>query len=41
VTFEDIEGIDQQDGIATMGAMRGGWFKDSEGNLLSLIQELC
>jgi len=41
VVFEDVEGIDQEDGIATMGVMRGGWFKDSEGNLLSLIQELA
>jgi predicted enzyme related to lactoylglutathione lyase len=40
VTFESVEGLDQVEGIATMGTVRGGWFKDSEGNLLGLVQEL-
>ena len=40
VEFEEVEGLDQEDGIATMGEVRGGWFKDSEGNLLGLVQEL-
>ncbi len=41
VVFEDVEGIEQEGGIATMGEVRGGWFKDSEGNLLGLVQELA
>lgn len=41
VVFETYEGLDQIDGIADMGPMRGGWFKDSEGNLIGLVQELA
>jgi catechol 2,3-dioxygenase-like lactoylglutathione lyase family enzyme len=40
VEFLDYEGLDQDRGIATMGNERGGWFKDSEGNLIGLAQEL-
>ena len=39
LVFEDIEGLDQVDGIATVPDGRGGWFRDSEGNLLGIIQE--
>ena len=39
VVFEDIPGLEQKDGIATLGSGRGAWFKDSEGNLLSVFQE--
>lgn len=41
VTFDTVAGYDQVDGIATMGSVRGGWFRDSEGNLLGLAQELA
>ena len=40
VVFEDVDGLEQEEGIATMGEVRGGWFRDSEGNLLGLVQEL-
>ena len=37
VVFEQYEMTDEQ-GIATMGPVKGAWFKDSEGNILSVIQ---
>ena len=38
VTFEeyDLPGIKTENGIAEMDSERGCWFKDSEGNILSL-----
>ena len=39
VVFEEGPGVDQTDGIVTLGSGRGAWFKDSEGNLLSVFQE--
>ena len=40
VVFEEIEipsmGIKTVDGIATMGDMKGAWFKDTEGNILAV-----
>jgi predicted enzyme related to lactoylglutathione lyase len=39
VEFEDVEGMEQVNGIVTMGDRRGGWFKDSEGNMLGLLQD--
>ena len=40
VVFEEIEipsmGIKTVDGIATMGDMKGAWFKDTEGNILGV-----
>jgi predicted enzyme related to lactoylglutathione lyase len=40
VIFEeyDMPGIKTVDGIATMGGTKGAWFKDSEGNILAIIQ---
>ena len=38
VVFEDVEGLEQVDGIAGLGGTRGGWFKDSEGNMLAVVQ---
>ena len=40
VTFEeyDLPGIKTANGIADMGGERGCWFKDSEGNTLSLFE---
>ena len=40
VIFEDYDlpGIKTKDGVAAMGPMRAAWFRDSEGNILSLVQ---
>ena len=35
--FEQYEMTDEQ-GIANMGGVKGAWFKDSEGNILSVVQ---
>ncbi|WP_354640616.1 VOC family protein [Kitasatospora camelliae] len=42
VTFEeyDLPGIKTVDGVVESDTMRGAWFKDSEGNILCLVQEL-
>ena len=38
VVFEDINtpGFKTVDGIATMGELKGAWFKDTEGNILAV-----
>ena len=40
VVFEeyDLPSLSTVNSIATMGTAKGAWFKDSEGNLLSLAQ---
>ena len=41
VTFEDYDfpGLKTENGIATMpDGSQGGWFKDSEGNILSVMK---
>jgi predicted enzyme related to lactoylglutathione lyase len=40
VVFEeyDLPSLKTVNSIATMGPGKGAWFKDSEGNLLSLVQ---
>jgi catechol 2,3-dioxygenase-like lactoylglutathione lyase family enzyme len=40
VTFEDYDmpGLKTVDGIAELGGARGAWFKDPEGNILSVVQ---
>ena len=40
VTFEeyDMPGLKTVDGIAELGGMKGAWFKDPEGNILSVVQ---
>jgi catechol 2,3-dioxygenase-like lactoylglutathione lyase family enzyme len=40
VVFEeyDMPGLQTVNGIATMGDMRGAWFRDSEGNILALTE---
>ena len=40
VVFEtyDTPGIAMTDGIATTGASKAAWFKDTEGNILAIIQ---
>ena len=38
VVFEDIDtpSFKTVDGIATMGELKGAWFKDTEGNILAV-----
>jgi catechol 2,3-dioxygenase-like lactoylglutathione lyase family enzyme len=40
VRFEDYDlpGLKTVNGIAELGGMRGAWFKDPEGNILSVVQ---
>jgi predicted enzyme related to lactoylglutathione lyase len=42
VKFEDYDmpGMKTQNGIATAGGAKSAWFKDSEGNILALVQSL-
>ena len=36
---DEIGGMTMKDGIATGGGTKAAWFKDSEGNIMALIQE--
>jgi catechol 2,3-dioxygenase-like lactoylglutathione lyase family enzyme len=40
VKFEDYDlpGVKTADGIAELGGFRGAWFKDPEGNILSVVE---
>jgi predicted enzyme related to lactoylglutathione lyase len=40
VQFEeyDMPGMKTKDGIATAGGAKAAWFKDTEGNILALVQ---
>ena len=42
VTFEeyDMPGMKTENGIATAGGAKAAWFKDTEGNILAVIQSL-
>jgi hypothetical protein len=42
VTFEeyDTPGLTTVNGVANMGDAKGAWFKDTEGNIMALIQTL-
>ena len=42
VKFEDYDmpGMKTENGIFTGGGARAAWFKDSEGNILAVIQSL-
>ena len=37
---EEIGGMTMKDGIASGGGTKAAWFKDSEGNVMALIQAL-
>ena len=41
VKFEqyDLPGMKEKDGIYSGGGARAAWFKDSEGNILAVIEE--
>ena len=43
VSFEeyDFPGLKTVDGIATTGDLKTGWFKDSEGNILAISNEVA
>lgn len=43
VIFEDYDfpGLKTVDGIATIGDLKSSWFKDSEGNILALSNEVA
>lgn len=43
VTFEDYDfpGLKTVDGIATFGDLKTGWFRDSEGNILAVSNEVA
>ena len=36
---EEIGGMTMKDGIATGGGAKAAWFKDTEGNIMALIEE--
>jgi hypothetical protein len=40
VRFEDYDlpGLKTVNGIADLGGIKGAWFKDPEGNILSVVQ---
>jgi hypothetical protein len=42
VKFEeyDAPGMKTVNGIATAGGAKAAWFKDSEGNILALVQNI-
>jgi predicted enzyme related to lactoylglutathione lyase len=42
VKFEeyDMPGMKTKDGIATAGGAKAAWFKDTEGNILALVQNV-
>jgi len=42
VKFEEyaLPGMKMENGIATAGGAKAAWFKDSEGNILALVQSL-
>jgi hypothetical protein len=42
VTFEEynMPGLKTKDGIATAGGAKTAWFKDTEGNILAVVQSL-
>jgi predicted enzyme related to lactoylglutathione lyase len=40
VKFEDYDMPDMKDGISTAGGAKAAWFKDTEGNIMAVIQTL-
>jgi len=42
VTFEeyDMPGMKTENGIATAGGAKAAWFKDTEGNILAVVQTM-
>jgi predicted enzyme related to lactoylglutathione lyase len=40
VVFEEYDVPHMKDGIATAGGAKSAWFKDTEGNIMALIQSI-
>ncbi len=40
VKFETYPGMNMKDDIAEQGGTKAAWFKDTEGNIMALIQKL-
>ena len=40
VAFEEYVGPGIKDGISTAGGAKAAWFRDSEGNILAVVQSL-
>jgi hypothetical protein len=40
VTFEEYDMPGMKGGIATAGGAKTAWFKDTEGNILAIVQTL-
>jgi catechol 2,3-dioxygenase-like lactoylglutathione lyase family enzyme len=40
VTFEEYDMPGMKDGIATGGGAKSAWFKDTEGNILAIVERL-
>ena len=40
VKFEEYDMPGMKDGIATGGGAKAAWFKDTEGNILAIIEEM-
>jgi len=40
VIFEQYDMPDMRDGIATGGGAKAAWFKDTEGNILAIVQSM-
>lgn len=40
VTFEQYDMPGMKDGIATAGGAKTAWFKDTEGNILAIVQSV-
>lgn len=38
VTFEQYPGFTDEHGIADTGTVRSAWFKDTEGNIIGIVQ---
>ena len=40
VTFEEYDMPGMKDGIVTAGGAKTAWFKDTEGNILAIVQDV-
>jgi hypothetical protein len=38
VTYDDLPGLKTKDAIATAGGAKTAWFKDTEGNIMAIVQ---
>jgi hypothetical protein len=40
VLFEEYPGMEMKGGISTAGGAKAAWFKDTEGNILAIVQSM-